>query len=232
MRDPQLVLMEMADGVLVEVESFVNCRYGYDVRCEVVGSDGHRHPGEPDRVVGDHRRAPARRRCRPTGGCASTRRTTSSCRSGSTASRAGVVAGPSAWDGYAATAVGEACVRALATGGRVEVDLGAQPALYAAAGDDVKLALDPYMLRSVPLLELPGVVADLGYEHIELSPREDFTPFFLHPRAGHGARSGSSRPRSTPPASRSRATCRCTAGPGPTRTSGRRRCATGSARSS
>jgi myo-inositol catabolism protein IolH len=47
----------------------------------------------------------------------------------------------------------------------------------------VKLALDPYMLRSTPLLELPGVVADLGYEYIELSPREDFTPFFLHPRA-------------------------------------------------
>ena len=48
----------------------------------------------------------------------------------------------------------------------------------------MKLALDPYMLRSTPLLELPGVVAELGYEHIELSPREDFTPFFLHPRAG------------------------------------------------
>jgi myo-inositol catabolism protein IolH len=47
----------------------------------------------------------------------------------------------------------------------------------------VKLALDPYMLRFTPLLELPGVVADLGYEWIELSPREDFTPFFLHPRA-------------------------------------------------
>ena len=47
----------------------------------------------------------------------------------------------------------------------------------------MKLALDPYMLRSTPLLELPGVVADLGYEYIELSPREDFTPFFLHPRA-------------------------------------------------
>ena len=47
----------------------------------------------------------------------------------------------------------------------------------------MKIALDPYMLRSTPLLELPGVVADLGYEFIELSPREDFTPFFLHPRA-------------------------------------------------
>jgi myo-inositol catabolism protein IolH len=47
----------------------------------------------------------------------------------------------------------------------------------------MKIALDPYMLRSVPLVELPGVVAELGYQHIELSPREDFIPFFLHPRA-------------------------------------------------
>jgi myo-inositol catabolism protein IolH len=46
----------------------------------------------------------------------------------------------------------------------------------------MKLALDPYMLRTTPLLELPGVVAELGYEYIELSPREDFMPFFLHPR--------------------------------------------------
>jgi myo-inositol catabolism protein IolH len=51
----------------------------------------------------------------------------------------------------------------------------------------MKLALDPYMLRSVPLTELPGVVAELGYEHIELSPREDFLPFFLHPRADKAA---------------------------------------------
>jgi myo-inositol catabolism protein IolH len=50
----------------------------------------------------------------------------------------------------------------------------------------VKLALDPYMFRSVPLLELPGLVAELGYEWIELSPREDFTPFFNHPRVDDG----------------------------------------------
>jgi myo-inositol catabolism protein IolH len=47
----------------------------------------------------------------------------------------------------------------------------------------MRIALDPYMLRGVPLANLPGVVADLGYAHIELSPREDFLPFFLHPRA-------------------------------------------------
>jgi myo-inositol catabolism protein IolH len=48
----------------------------------------------------------------------------------------------------------------------------------------MKIALDPYMFRRVPLTELPGLVAELGYEHIELSPREDFLPFFTHPRAG------------------------------------------------
>lgn len=47
----------------------------------------------------------------------------------------------------------------------------------------MKIALDPYMFRNTPLLELPALVAELGYEYIELSPREDFMPFFLHPRA-------------------------------------------------
>ena len=46
----------------------------------------------------------------------------------------------------------------------------------------MKIALDPYMIRHIPLVELPGVVADHGYEWIELSPREDFLPFFRYPR--------------------------------------------------
>ena len=50
----------------------------------------------------------------------------------------------------------------------------------------MKLALDPYMFRGVPLLQRPGLVAELGYEWIELSPREDFTPFFNHPRVDDG----------------------------------------------
>ncbi len=47
----------------------------------------------------------------------------------------------------------------------------------------MKLALDPYMFRTTPLTELPGLVADLGYQYIELSPRDDFMPFFRHARA-------------------------------------------------
>jgi myo-inositol catabolism protein IolH len=54
----------------------------------------------------------------------------------------------------------------------------------------MRIALDPYMLRTVPLAELPGRVADLGYEHIELSPREDFIPFFVHPRADRATIAG------------------------------------------
>jgi myo-inositol catabolism protein IolH len=54
----------------------------------------------------------------------------------------------------------------------------------------MKLALDPYMFRRVPLPELPGLVAELGYQHIELSPREDFLPFFLHPRADRATIAG------------------------------------------
>ena len=47
----------------------------------------------------------------------------------------------------------------------------------------MKKAIDPYMFRHLPLTEMVRTVADIGYEHIELSPREDFIPFFLHPRA-------------------------------------------------
>jgi len=47
----------------------------------------------------------------------------------------------------------------------------------------VKIALDPYMFRALPMTEMVRTVAELGYSHIELSPRPEFMPFFLHPRA-------------------------------------------------
>jgi myo-inositol catabolism protein IolH len=48
----------------------------------------------------------------------------------------------------------------------------------------MRIALDPYMLRHLPLGDLPAVVRDLGYDAIEMSPRDDFIPFFRHPRIG------------------------------------------------
>ena len=40
LRDPQLMLLRTADGALTTVEVFLNAGYGYDIRCEVVGTDG------------------------------------------------------------------------------------------------------------------------------------------------------------------------------------------------
>jgi myo-inositol 2-dehydrogenase/D-chiro-inositol 1-dehydrogenase len=40
LRDPQVLLLRMADGVLTTVEVFLNARYGYDVRCEIVSDQG------------------------------------------------------------------------------------------------------------------------------------------------------------------------------------------------
>ena len=48
----------------------------------------------------------------------------------------------------------------------------------------MKLALDPQMFYSTSsVLELPDIVASLGYDWMELSPKEDFVPFFKYPRA-------------------------------------------------
>ena len=47
----------------------------------------------------------------------------------------------------------------------------------------MKLALDPQMFFATSTVwELPDIVASLGYEHMELSPKADFIPFFKHPR--------------------------------------------------
>jgi myo-inositol catabolism protein IolH len=51
----------------------------------------------------------------------------------------------------------------------------------------MKIALDPTMFRDVPVADIPGLVADLGYEHLELPPHADFLPFFNHPRADRAA---------------------------------------------
>ena len=47
----------------------------------------------------------------------------------------------------------------------------------------MKLALDPQMFFATSSVwELPDIVAGLGYDWLELSPKGDFIPFFKHPR--------------------------------------------------
>jgi myo-inositol 2-dehydrogenase / D-chiro-inositol 1-dehydrogenase len=111
-RDPQVVVLETAGGVVVDVESFLRAQYGYDVRCEVVGETGTLALPLPAAIARgfEDRFAQAYR---------------DELRAWVSAVQDGAPAGPGAWDGYAASAVTEACVRSAQTGLRTEVQLGA-----------------------------------------------------------------------------------------------------------
>jgi myo-inositol 2-dehydrogenase / D-chiro-inositol 1-dehydrogenase len=130
LQDPQMVLLETAEGVLVDVESFVTCQYGYDIRYELVGESGTVALGEQSGVQvradgGYHGPIPADFRERFAGAY---QRELQEWVSGV---RDGQVVGPSAWDGYATQAVAEAGVESQTKGGRVPVELAERPALYA-----------------------------------------------------------------------------------------------------
>lgn len=130
LRDPQIVVLETAKGVVIDVEVFVNCHYGYDIQCEIVGEDGIAKLPEPmsiqtrsnamlsnpiltdwkdrfidsyDYELADFLKAAAK----------------------------GTAAGPTSWDGYVAAVTADACVAAQESEGTpVAITLPARPALY------------------------------------------------------------------------------------------------------
>jgi myo-inositol 2-dehydrogenase/D-chiro-inositol 1-dehydrogenase len=135
LQDPLLLILELAGGALVDVEISVNIRYGYDIRGEIVGEDGTAALGELSPV--SVRRSGQRMTPVPV----DWRERFLAAYDveiqewvDSLAGAAGVPAGPSAWDGYAAAVVSDAGVEALRTGERVPVVLGPRPGLYAVEG--------------------------------------------------------------------------------------------------
>jgi myo-inositol 2-dehydrogenase / D-chiro-inositol 1-dehydrogenase len=129
LHSPQLVVLESASGVLIDVEVFVNCRYGYDIRCELVGELGTVALGDAGGVV--VRQAGQRADHIPTDWIerfadaydAEMRAWIDSVISGASV-------GPSSWDGYAATAVATACLESLSSGERAAVQLLSRPHFY------------------------------------------------------------------------------------------------------
>ena len=129
LEDPQMVLLETAEGVLVDVESFVTCQYGYDIRYELVGESGTvvlgEQPGVQVRAEGRHEGPiPADFRERFAAAYQS------ELQEWVSGVLDGQVVGPSAWDGYATQAVAEAGVESQTKGGRVAVELVDRPPLY------------------------------------------------------------------------------------------------------
>ena len=119
LKDPQLVLLESEGGVLIDVEIFVNAGYGYDIRCELVGESG-------TVSLADHGGTQIAPDFRERFAAAYARELDAWVR----AVDGGPKFGPSAWDGYAANAVADACLESQATGRRAEVRLERRPELY------------------------------------------------------------------------------------------------------
>jgi myo-inositol 2-dehydrogenase/D-chiro-inositol 1-dehydrogenase len=131
LQDPLLMILETASGVLVNVETSVNIRYGYDIRGEVVGEDGtaaladrgpvvvrsasHVGVGVPldwrERFIAAYDTEFAEWIAAVVAGEGAT--------------------GPSSWDGYAAAVVCDAGLEALRSGERAAVQMIAKPAIYA-----------------------------------------------------------------------------------------------------
>jgi myo-inositol 2-dehydrogenase / D-chiro-inositol 1-dehydrogenase len=126
LHDPQLLLLETTAGVPIDVEVFVNCRYGYDIRCEVVGETGTVSLANPAAVsfrsggtVTDRLPADWRERFAPA--------YDTELQEWVNSVRVGEASGPSSWDGYAAAAIGEAALTALESGERTEVVMKERP---------------------------------------------------------------------------------------------------------
>ncbi|MBP1807725.1 Gfo/Idh/MocA family oxidoreductase [Rubellimicrobium aerolatum] len=129
LRDPVVVLLHTASGALVDVEISVNIGYGYDIRGEVSCEGGVASlPNRPATVVSDRhgiRQAiPADWRERFIDAY------DQEFREWIVAAGQGTATGPSTWDGYAATLVADAALRAVESGRLEPVRMRAKPALY------------------------------------------------------------------------------------------------------
>jgi myo-inositol 2-dehydrogenase/D-chiro-inositol 1-dehydrogenase len=122
--------METKSGIVIQAEVFVNCKYGYDIQCEVIGEDGVAYLPEPASIV---------------------------TRKGAKRStdilvdwkdrfmdaydielqdfidsiiKTGQPNGPTSWDGYIAAVTADACVKAQESGQKESVDLEEKPVFY------------------------------------------------------------------------------------------------------
>jgi myo-inositol 2-dehydrogenase / D-chiro-inositol 1-dehydrogenase len=131
LHDPQIVVLETESGIHIDVEIFVNCHYGYDIKCEVVCEKGTVSLSDPSytsvrtegkdstdvssdwkkRFVGAYDRE---------------------FQLWVDSVIADELNGPTAWDGYVASVTTAACSLARDTGERVKIQLEECPDLYKA----------------------------------------------------------------------------------------------------
>ncbi|GHC16841.1 inositol 2-dehydrogenase [Kushneria pakistanensis] len=128
-RDPQLVLLETTRGTRIDVEVFVNCQYGYDIQCTVVGEEGIAHLPEPQsltlRQAGKRSNEILQDWKKRFDDAFNTE-----LQGFIHDAQAGALKGPSSWDGFAAAVAGDACVKAQESGQVEPVSMPDRPDFY------------------------------------------------------------------------------------------------------
>jgi myo-inositol 2-dehydrogenase/D-chiro-inositol 1-dehydrogenase len=129
LKDPQILVLTSQSGIRVVLEIFVNCLYGYDIQCEVVGETGVARLPEPSSVqmrseeklyttiLNDWKVRFAEAY-------------DVELQDWANSTLRGEVNGPTAWDGYLACVTSDACVKAQETGAVEPITTVARPAFY------------------------------------------------------------------------------------------------------
>lgn len=129
LQDPHIILLRTRRGIHISIESFVNCQYGYDIQCQVVGETGTANLPEPASVPVRHAAKLAgdilvnwKDRFRDAFDVEFQEWIDATVR--------GEMTGPSAWDGYVVAVTSDACVKAKHSGQIEPIELPDRPAFY------------------------------------------------------------------------------------------------------
>lgn len=127
--DPQMMILTTESGVVIDIEVFVNCRYGYDIQCEICCENAVIRMPEPSFPV--VRRDAERRVALETDW---KQRFIEAydveIQDWITSALRGEAVGPSAWDGYIAAITADALVRSQSTGAAEPIAIGTTPGIY------------------------------------------------------------------------------------------------------
>ncbi|MGE4549499.1 MAG: Gfo/Idh/MocA family protein [Intestinibacillus sp.] len=129
LKDPQIMMLRTKGGICIDVEVFVNCRFGYDIECEVVCEEGVIKMPEPSFPMV---RAEGARHT-PIETDWKTRFIEAydvELQDWVFSTLKGEVNGPTAWDGYLASVTADALVKAQISGAIEPIVTDAAPLFY------------------------------------------------------------------------------------------------------
>jgi myo-inositol 2-dehydrogenase/D-chiro-inositol 1-dehydrogenase len=128
-QDPQIALIETKTGICIDIELFVNCGYGYDIRCQVIGEDGVldlSDPSVPYIRQSGHKGFPVPLDWEDR----FTEAYNTEIQEWINATKNGTLVGSSAWDGYVAAVVADAMITSRDVGDFVNVEMPTPPEFY------------------------------------------------------------------------------------------------------